>query len=74
MRRMNPKREATSIDEITLVEKHLFRPGDLEYQELDDLTFKSKNLYNATLYAMRQFFFKNHYFPGYVAVNKKFTH
>ncbi|MDE5757301.1 MAG: transposase, partial [Allobaculum sp.] len=74
MRRINLKSEAASLDEIILVEKHLFRLGDLEYKELDDLTFKSKNLYNATLYAMRQFFFKHHYFPGYATVTKEFTH
>ena len=74
MRRLNPKSEPVNQEEITLTEKHLFRESDPEYQELDDLTFKSKNLYNATLYAMRQFFFQNHYFPGYPAVNEEFTH
>ena len=56
------------------MEKHLFRVTDPEYKELDELTFKSKNLHNATLYHMRQFYFKHHYFPGYASVNKEFTH
>ncbi len=38
MRRLNPKSEPVSQEEITLTEKHLFRENDPEYQELDDLT------------------------------------
>lgn len=74
MRRMNSKSKPAGVKEITLTERHLFRENDPEYKELDELTFKSKNLYNAALYAMRQFFFQNHYFPGYAAINKEFTH
>lgn len=71
---MNPKSKSKRTKTITLTEKHLFRPGDPEYKELDKLAFKSKNLFNATLYSMRQFFFKNRYFPSYADINKEFTH
>jgi len=62
------------VIQITLVERHAFKPNDKEYPELDDLCFKSKNLYNATLYAVRQYFFSTHKYLNYNAVNKEFTH
>lgn len=74
MRNLNPKSKPAKTQTVTLVEKHLIREDDPYYHELDELTFKSKNLYNATLYAMRQFFFENNYFPGYAKINKEFTH
>ncbi len=45
MRRMNPKSRPKQEKSITRIEKHLFRVSDPEYKELDELTFKSKNLY-----------------------------
>ena len=40
------------------VERHLIRPGNELYPVCDDLTFKSKNLYNAGLYQIRQSIFE----------------
>ena len=40
------------------VERHLIRPGNKLYPVCDDLTFKSKNLYNAGLYQIRQSIFE----------------
>ena len=43
------------------------------YSEIDNLCFKSKNLYNATLYSERQHYFKNKKFMFFYSVNKKFA-
>ena len=40
---------------------------------MDELCFKSKNLYNATLYAVRQSFIKNGEYLNYYRINKIFT-
>ena len=40
------------------VERHLIKPGNDLYTICDDLTFKSKNLYNAVLYQIRQSIFE----------------
>ena len=43
------------------------------YQEIDEICFKSKNLFNATLYNERQSFFNTGKFRYYNKVNKDFT-
>jgi len=43
------------------------------YQEIDEICFKSKNLFNATLYNERQSFFNTGEFRYYNKVNKDFT-
>ena len=40
------------------VERHLIKPSNNLYSVCDDLTFKSKNLYNASLYQIRQSIFE----------------
>ena len=40
------------------VERHLIKPSNDLYSICDDLTFKSKNLYNAGLYQIRQSIFE----------------
>lgn len=40
------------------VERHLIKPSNDLYKIFDDLTFKSKNLYNAGLYQIRQSIFE----------------
>lgn len=57
-----------------LVERHIITPNHHYFDELDNLCFLSKNLYNATLYAVRQQFFIDGSFLNYKAVNKLFTH
>lgn len=39
------------------VERHLIKPSNDLYAVCDDLTFKSKNIYNAGLYRIRQSIF-----------------
>ena len=43
------------------------------YQEIDDLCFKTKNLFNATLYSERQSYFNTGKFEFYYKVNKDFV-
>lgn len=57
---------------MQLVEQHIYKKADKEYEELDKLCFLSKNLYNATLYEVRQYYFKNKKYLNYKEVNKLF--
>ena len=43
------------------------------YRKLDHLCFLSKNLYNSTLYSVRQHYFKTGKYLNYYAINKIFT-
>ena len=47
--------------------------GSPLFQEIDNLCFKSKNLFNATLYSERQSYFHTGKFKFYNKVNKDFT-
>ena len=44
---------------MVLVEKHIIKPKHKYYDELDNLCWLSKNLYNSTLYNVRQYYFEN---------------
>lgn len=50
---------------MILTEKHIIKDTDSLYKELDRLCFLSKNLYNATLYAFRQYYFETGEHLGY---------
>ena len=58
---------------MLLVEKHIIKPSHQYYDELEHLCFLSKNLYNATLYTVRQYYFETKQFLNYQAVNKLFA-
>ena len=58
---------------MKLVRQIIYKRSDPEYNEMDELCFKSKNLYNATLYAVRQSFIKNDEYLNYYRINKIFT-
>ena len=58
---------------MLLVEKHIIKPHHKYYDELDHLCLLSKNLYNSTLYTVRQYYFANKQFLSYQAVNKLFV-
>lgn len=45
------------METMKLVEKHVIRQGTKEWIEVDELAFKSKNLYNRANYEIRQHFF-----------------
>lgn len=57
---------------MQLVEQHIIKPNNKYYKELKNLCRLSKNLYNATLYEIRQYFFENKKYLPYPAVDKKF--
>ena len=58
---------------MVLVEKHIIKPHHKYYDELDHLCWLSKNLYNATLYTVRQYYFENKQFLNYQAINKMYV-
>lgn len=58
---------------MIMVEQHIVKENDGIYKDLDNLCFLSKNLYNATLYRVRQYFFETKKYLNYNAVNKEFT-
>lgn len=58
--------------ELTLVEKHQIKYHSKAHKECDRLCFLSKNLYNSTLYAIRQHYFNTKKYLSYPEVNKKF--
>ena len=59
--------------EITLVEKHQIKYHSKEHKECDKLCFLSKNLYNSTLYTIRQHYFNTKKYLSYPELNKKFA-
>jgi IS605 OrfB family transposase len=58
---------------MQLVEQHIVKRGHSPFTKIDELCFKSKNLYNAGLYEVRQAFFQNQRgYLNYNALQKKF--
>ena len=57
---------------MRLVEQHIIKSTNKHYKELKNLCRLSKNLYNVTLYEIRQYFFENKKYLPYPAVDKKF--
>ena len=50
---------------MNLVEQHIINKSHRLFKEIDDLSFKSKNLYNAANYIIRQEFTKNKKYLNY---------
>ena len=57
---------------MRLVEQRIIKSNNKHYEELKNLCRLSKNLYNATLYEIRQHFFKNKKYLSYPNIDKKF--
>ena len=57
---------------MRLVQQHIIKSNNEYYKDLKELCFKSKNLYNATLYTVRQHFFENKEYLPYHKVDKLF--
>ena len=57
---------------MKLVEIHQIKRGELHFDEIDELCFKSKNLFNAALYTVRQHFFETGKYLNYYSVDKIF--
>jgi putative transposase len=47
---------------MKLVEIHNFKKNSKQYKELDEILFKSKNVYNSALYVWRQYYIKENKF------------
>jgi transposase, IS605 orfB family len=60
-------------DTMLLVEKQIIRPSNPLYKELDHLCFLSKNLYNVTLYTIRQHYFNTKKYLTAFTIIKDFT-
>jgi transposase, IS605 orfB family len=58
---------------MILVEKHIIKSKHKNYDELDNLCWLSKNLYNSTLYNVRQYYFENKKLLKYQVVNKMYV-
>lgn len=58
---------------MQLVEQHIIKRGNAMYDELDKMTFLSKNLYNQALYRIRQFYFDNKKYLGYSKLAHEFA-
>ena len=58
---------------MLLVERHIIKPKHKNYNELDNLCFLSKNLYNSTLYHTRQYYFENKKLLKYQDINKMYV-
>ena len=57
---------------MRLVEKHVIRESSKNFRILDELCFMSKNLYNSTLYRIRQEYVKSGTYLSYYCVQKEF--
>ena len=55
---------------MQLVEKHVIERDDPRYEAIDTAAFASKNLYNATLYVVRQVFFAEGEYLDYNTMDK----
>lgn len=58
---------------MLFVEKQIIRPSNPLYRELDKLCFLSKNLYNSTLYTIRQHYFNTKKYLTAFTIIKDFT-
>ena len=58
---------------MVLVEKHIIKPKHKYYDEIDNLCWLSKNLYNSTLYNVRQYYFENKKLIKYQIINKMYV-
>ena len=53
-----------------LVERHIIKENNPLNKELDEICFKSKNLYNRALYLVRQYYFKTKTYLDYYKINR----
>lgn len=56
---------------MQLVERHVIKQGHLHYQEIDNLCWLSKNLYNYANYLVRQSFIHENTYLNYLAIQKQ---
>lgn len=56
------------------IQSYIVKPSHQWYNEIDFLSYLSKNLYNSSLYYERQTYFNTNKFPHYFELNNTFTH
>lgn len=59
---------------IDLTERHIIRKSHKYYNQCDELSWESKNLYNSALYSIRQHFFENNEYKNYNNIYKEFRY
>jgi len=59
------------VNNVQLVEQHCISKSDPRYSVIDEAAFKSKNLYNAALYEMRQAFFTDGIYLNYNEIQRR---
>lgn len=57
---------------MILVKQINYKKSHRDFNELDTLCFLSKNLYNSTLYRVREHFFETNEYLNYYDINKLF--
>ena len=57
---------------MRLVEQHIIKSNHKHYNDLKNLCRLSKNLYNATLYAIRQYYFETNKYLSYANIDRIF--
>lgn len=62
------------MSEMILVERQLVKRHNKNFSEIDHLAFLSKNLYNSTLYAVKQAYRETETYKNYFDLSKEFTH
>lgn len=58
---------------MTLVERHIIKRNNKYFDEIDHICFLPKNLYNSTLYTVRQHYTETGQYMNYNSVNAIFT-
>ena len=64
-------RSSDEVRSVQLVEQHCIDKQDPRYSVIDEAAFKSKNLYNAALYEMRQAFIHQGVYLPYEEMDKR---
>jgi len=59
------------VTSVQLVEQHCINKHDPRYSVIDEAAFKSKNLYNAALYEIRQAFFHDGIYLNYHEIQRR---
>src|SRR5260370_12460589 len=59
------------VKAVQLVEQHCIDKRDPRYRVIDEAAFKSKNLYNAALYEIRQAFIHEGKYLNYTEMDKR---
>lgn len=57
---------------MILVEQHIIKHNNPKFKVIDIAAYQSKNLYNATLYAVRQYFFETGKYLPYAKIQHNF--